>query len=380
MTLSLRRWIVSAGLVGIVTAISSPTSAEVLGVKGSATALVVQLNGADPVQTDFSQEIVPQTRPEPPVVASARLDRLLSDGSVTAAGQALAVFDRPAVLPQGTSNYAGLDLGAFSDDEVTQWLVDGAVTTVRSLQLSASDIDSQLGLDGVARVRSRVLLSGVMLITASDPGRDLTGAMVHLSFNVTLRQNGRPTSTPLDGQVDLVGGPNGTAQVENATGALSSVLLPIADFTGQIPELPVAQALPFVGINLPYNYEIVVGRPFELELAVAAEVLTLPNGVGAAAVFGTPQEGLASVLTRVKGDDRGRELAAAVSQHVDTTGAAYADTPIDALPPSAAVIPMCGMMNVGAFGLLLAFGLARVVYRGGVAGVPMRRLATHPGG
>jgi hypothetical protein len=378
MTFLIRRLVVATALIAGVSA--APSRADVLGVEGSATALVVQLNGGNPIQTDFSHEIVPQTQPEPPVVASARLDRLLSDGSVTAAGQALAVFDRPAVLDQGTNNDAGLDLGAYSDDTVTEWLVDGAVSTVRFLQFSAADLDAQVTVGGVAQLRSRLLLSGVMLITAADSSRDLTGASVHFSFSVTLRQQGRPTTVLLSAEVNLVGGPNGTAELKNAAGDLAGVFLQIVDFTDQIPELPVVLALPFAGMNFPYTYEIIVGQPFELELAVQSEIVTLPDGVGAAAVFGAPQEGLASVLSRVKGDDRGRRLSEAIARRVDTTGQAYADTPVDAALPSATAVPMCGMMNLEAAGLLLVAGLVGVVHRRAHFLFRRRRSAVHRGG
>ncbi len=354
-----RRWIVSVCALSTLSFAVASARAEVLAVKGSAKSSVVQFAGVFPIQTDVNQETVPVTKALPPAIARAKLDRLLTDGSITASGQALAIFDQPADPTLGPPNDAGLDLGAFSDDEFTGWFVEGDVNEVRTVQLTPADISPETINGTVARVRSRVLLSGVMLITAAQTGKDLTGVRTTFSFSVTLRQNGQPDSTPIAGEVTLVGTANGDAQVQNAGGALAGIFLPIVDFTDQIADLPLVRALPFAGVNLPYEYEIVVGEPFELELSVRGQVFTTPGGVGAAAVFGAPQEGLGSVLTRVKGDDRGMKLAEAVSAKVDTTGKAYVNTPVDQ-PSITTYFPACGLLGMESAGLFAAMGLVNV--------------------
>lgn len=348
-----RRWIVSVCAASLVFAAAIPASAEVLNVKGSAKSSVVQFAGVFPIQTDLNQELVPGTKALPPAIARAKLDRLLTDGTITASGQALAIFDQPADPTAGPPNDAGLDLGAFSDDEFTGWFVEGNVNEVRTLQLAPGEISPDAANGSIQKVRSRVLLSGVLLITSAKTGADLSGVRTNFAFSVTLRQNGRQDTTPIAGEVTLAGTATGDAQVQNAGGALASIFLPIVDFTDQLPELPVVRALPFAGVNLPYEYEIIVGQPFELELTVRGQVFTTPGGVGAAAVFGTPQEGLGSVLTRVKGDDRGVQLADMVSEKVDTTGKAYANTPVDA-PSFTTYFPACGLLGFESTGLLTA--------------------------
>ena len=68
--------------------------------------------------------------------------------------------------------------------------------------------------------------------------------------------------------------------------------------------------------------DVDAGEPFDLALTASVQVRAIPGGTGAAAVFGVPQDGLGSVLQRVKRDDRGRELERLIAERVDTTGAA----------------------------------------------------------
>jgi len=363
MLLSARRWIVPAGLAVLATGVTF-THAEVLNVRGSASATVVEFAGVFPIQTDFNQEIVPITQSEPPVAARSKIDRLRTDGTTSAAGQALALFDAPNLSGPGAPNDAGLDLGAFSDDSLAGWLVQGAVNEVRTVQLFTKDIGTAVADGEVAKVRSRVLLSGVLIITGAKQGMDLSAASVNFSFSVALRQAGLPSSTPLVGELTFTGTPEGDARVDNPTGVLAGAFLPIVDFTDQIQDLPIVRALPFAGANFPYEYEIIVGQPFELELNVKAQVVSGPNGMGAAAVFGVPQDSLGAVLSRVKGSEPGTKLAEAVSRAVDTTGQAYANTPVDAPPPSAPLFAGCGVMNVEAIGLLSCCGLLSFARRG----------------
>lgn len=352
-----RRWYVPAGLAVVVSLASASRATDVLNVRGGAKATVVQFVTIFPVQMDVNEESVPATRPEPPATARSRIDRVDDGGSITAGGQALALFDKPNTSGLGTPNDAGLDLGAFSDDPFTSWFSEGVVNEVRTLQLTQSDFSPEAVSNGILRVRSRVLLSGVMLIASTTGGRDLSGVRVNLSFSVTLRQEGLQESMPLVGEVSLVGTSDGDTQTQDPTGVLANLALPIVDFSGQIAELPFVRGLPFSGVNFPFEYEVAVAKPFELELAVRAQVNTTPDGVGAAAVFGTRQEGLGAVLSRVKRSDIGNRLTAAVSRVVDTTGQAYAATPIDAPPPATPIFGVCGAMGFEAMGLLSICGV-----------------------
>ena len=342
-----------------------PASAEVISVKGTAQSTVVQFRGIFPVQTDFNQEIVPTTKAEPPATATARLDRLLDDGTITAAGQGLALFDTPNLTEVGNPNDVGFDLGAFSDDTITTWFVRGDVDETRTMQLNVSDLAPDATPGALYKAKNRVLLSGVMLLTAATAGQDLSGSSVRLSVTLTVHQEGRADATPLTGEVTLAGIENGDAQVQNAQGIMSGLFLPIVDFTNQIPDLPVVRAITFAGVNFPYEIEIIVGQPFDLELQTRSEINILPGGIGAASVFGTPQEGLANVIARVKGNDSGQKLADAVSRKVDTTGQAYANTPVDAPTQTAPLFSTCGVMGIEAPLLLSAFGLMSLIRIGG---------------
>src|SRR5207237_7210071 len=130
MNFSFSRWTLLPAL--ILLPFSRALQAELLSLTGEASASVKQLSGAVEVQTDSNTQTVPLTQSQPPATARARLDRLLADGSITAGGRALTIFDQAGATP----NDAGLDLGAFSNDSRTSWSVDGSVSEVRTLQLS----------------------------------------------------------------------------------------------------------------------------------------------------------------------------------------------------------------------------------------------------
>ncbi len=344
-------------------AIWTPLSvlAEVKDISGTATATIIQFNGIIEVQRDFSQEVVPVTRTTPPAVARARLDRLLQDGNVTAAGQAVAVLDAPDLFGFSGPNDAGLDLGAFSDDSFTSWFVEGTVTENRAIVIGPGEISGDFVPGEPTLASSRVVLSGVMLITSLDPSHNLTGTEVSLLVRVTRREEDVDPAVVLEGGIKLRGGPAGSVEVEDVTGAFEGKAPPLIDFSDLPLDLPLARAILFAGLELPYEYEFVAEHPFDLELLVESQILTPPNGTGAAAVFGLPQDGFAAVFQRVKEDDRGRQLADEIARHVDTTGVAYVQPPAVSLFPP--LFPLCGGLGVEAFGLVLAAGFCLTAVR-----------------
>lgn len=336
---------------------AGPSWAAVTAIVGSARARVVQYGSGIPTQTDSNQAIVPTTIANPPAVARAQLETVLPDGAVTAGGSALAVFETPNLSGFGVPNDVGFDLGAFSDDETTTWLVEGGATERRTIRLDSAQAGTEIITSPTERARSRIVLSGVMLVTSLESTRDLTGVEVELDISVTKFDSSaaQPTEEVLSGHLTLGGGPDGAVTVTEATGAFETVAPTVADFSALVVNLPLVKAVLFAGVELPYEYNFRPNQPFDLELVVASRVRNIPGGTGGASVFGLPQGGLGEVLARVKQDDRGQQLAATVSEHVDTTGAAYGNGP--GLP---FLFPACGAMGLApALLVLAATGLRR---------------------
>ncbi len=358
-----RTWKIAVLCPFVAGAVVIPMSAhaEILDISGTATATIIQYNGFLEVQRDFSQEAVPLTRTAPPAVARARLDRLQQDGGITAAGQAVAVLDAPNLFGLGSPNDVGLDLGAFSDDSFTSWFVEGAVTERRNINISPGEISGDYVPGERTTASSKVVLSGVMVITSLDRNQDLTGAEVSLLVRVTQREEDEDPLIVLEGAVDLEGGPGGSIEVGSATGVFEGNTPLIVDFSDLPVNLPLARAILFTGLVLPYEYEFMADHPFDLELQVESQILVPPNGTGAAAVFGLPQDGFAAVFSRVKEDDRGRQLADEIARHVDTTGAAYVGAPVAPLLPP--LFPLCGGLGVEAFGFALVAGFCLMAVR-----------------
>lgn len=326
---------------------------EVTDITGSSSATVIEFFGLIPVQTDFGQVIVPLTEPMPPAVSRARLDRLDNVGATTAGGQAVAVFDQPDLGGLGSPNDVGLDLAAFSEDDSTSWLVLGTANETRRIVLGPNEVGAGPVLGAAQRTRGRVILSGVLVITALDTSKDLSGVEAHVQIRVNKLSIGQLPTTLLQGEVTLAGGPNGSVTLARASGAFEGLFLPVVDFSGTVPNLPLARAVLFVGLELPYEYDVQADQPFELDLAVSSRLRSTPGGTGAAAVFGLPQEGLGSILQRIKNDDRGQQLANRIAQQVDTTGAAYANGGSTTGLSLTNLFPLCGAMGSGSIGMML---------------------------
>lgn len=335
------------------TVAGSMARAEVTDITGSSSATVIEFFGPVPVQTDFGQVIVPLTEPMPPAVSRARLDRLDNDGAITAGGEAVAVFGQPDLNGVAPPNDVGLDLAAFSEDDSTGWFVLGTANETRRIVLGASEVNLSPVLGVAQTTRGHVILSGILLITALDVAKDLSGVEAHIQVRVNKLVFGQLPTTLLQGEVTLAGGPNGSVTVARASGAFEGMFLPVVDFSGTVPDIPLVQAVLFVGLDLPYEYDAGVGQPFELDLAVSSRLRSTPGGTGAAAVFGLPQQGLGSILQRIKKDDRGQRLANAIAQQVDTTGAAYANGGSNAGFSLSSLFPLCGAMGSAAVGMML---------------------------
>jgi hypothetical protein len=334
----------------------SVSQGEVIGITGSSATTVIQFDGILPVQSDFSNVIIPLTKAEPPAISIAQVERF-DDEKMTASGAGLALFEEPNLAAGGIPNDVGMDLAAFAEDDTTSWFLRGEASETRTIIIGAADAGSDmLSFGGVNRGRSRVILSGVMFVTSQDSTRDLTGAEVKLQVRVERRQFNNQPAEVVNGEVVLSGGPNGSVTVSRADGSFSGAFLPVIDFTDAVPELPLVQALLFAGHELAFEYDFDVGVPFELQLTVVSEIRTIPGGVGASAVFGLPQTNLSEVMLKVAKDDRGARLSAAIADRVDTTGAAYQNNSPGFLFPS-----LCGAtgaeMAAAAFFFLGMIGL-----------------------
>lgn len=351
-----RRGPILAIILSLITCVglaASSARAAVTAIVGSARARVVQFGPNIPTQSDSSVSTVPTTVPNPPAVAEAKLDRVQPDGGITAGGSALAVFEPPNLSGIGVPNDVGFDLGCFTDDNETTWLVEGNVMERRTIVLDSSQSGTEIVTGPTELARSRIVLSGVMLITSLDPLRDLTGVEVELNISVTKYDEMAmpPSEQVLVGTMILRGGPMGEVTVAEATGAFAGIAPPVLDFSALVINLPLVKTIIFAGVELPYEYSFRPNRPFDLELEVSSQIRNIPGGTGGAAVFGLPQSSLGEVFARVKNDDRGEQLEAVISEQVDTTGAAYQGG--ISIP---SLFPACGLFGIESAMLIFAAG------------------------
>jgi len=324
----------------ISTAIAAPAHAVIKAVKSQISSQVHQMaNGGGEVQNDVATQSYPDPVTALPVLARAKLDQLDTGGSIVGSAQVATIFTQPiAPLFLQPPSDIGLDLAAFSDDKMSYWTASGSGVETRTIQISSAELGGGYLPGDAATIRSRIVISGVMLVTALNSGQDLSGASVKFQFSVTQRRPNQAETTPIFGAMTITGGPGGTLS-SNGEGVLALSPPPVVDFSGAIAEVPQVKAVIFAGLNLPYDYEIAVDEEFELLLTVTAELSTRSDGVGCAAIFGTPQINLGEIFQRSRNSDVGLRLQDFVSQHVDTTGAAY-------VTPAAAPTPgLCGLFG-----------------------------------
>ncbi|MCG8405094.1 MAG: hypothetical protein MI923_07865 [Phycisphaerales bacterium] len=328
---------------------ATQATGEVTNISGSSTATVIQFEGILPVQNDFAQSIVPLTTPEPPAVSRARLGRLRGNDETTAVGQVVSIFELPNLDGLGNPSDLGFNVGAFSDDDVTGWFAQGDASESRIVVFDAAEAGGNVLFGTVASATSRVFLSGVLVVGSFDATKDLSGVEAAFQLELIQRRSGQLPATLLEGEVALTGGPAGSAVIDQASGVFGGTLLPVLEELDDLGDLPVVRMVTFTGAQFPYEYDFTVGQPFELELRSSARVRTTPGGVFAFAIFGLPPDELESIFERSKTSDRGRQLQAMITQHVDTTGQSYVG-----LRPPQFLLPFCGALGVETIGVLLA--------------------------
>lgn len=336
---------------------AAPAMGRIINIRTVVTSEVRQTESGSETQSDFSQESVPSGAGGLPVTALAKLDGRTTDGLVTGGAGVFSVFNPASLTGLAIPSDVGLDIGVFSDHPASAWFAQGRVTETRSVVLSAAELGPAF-MDGTpARVRSRVILAGILMLTAFDPLDDLTGVEVNMHFSVTQHGTSAGSTVLISGEAMLRGGPNGTVEVIR-TGELSNMFLPIIDLPGPITDLPFEKAMIFPGLTFPYEYDVVAGEPFELELLFGADIRTSPGGIAATAVFGLPPVELPAVFAGVQRDDLGTRLATAITDRVDTTGVAYVNAdPEPAVQPVPDRNSLCGVLGLESFGAALWIGM-----------------------
>jgi len=326
---------------------ASTARAEIKSVSALITSEVKQFDASRELQSDVAQQSFPGTTAVPPVLARARLDQVDPGGAFRGSAQVSSIFTQP-VAPfflQPPSD-VGIDVAGYSEDNRTYWTGNGVSSEKRMLRISAAELGSGFKTGDEATLRSRVLISGAMIMAAIHTGQDLTGALVKFQFSVTQRSASIGEKVVLYGSFTMTGQPNGKFTTAS-DGVLALQPPPTFDLNGVIPQVPQVQAILFTGISFPYDYKVKVDEDYELELLVGANIVTRNDGVGCAAIFGTPSVGIGEIFSRVKNDDSGLKVESAIADHVDTSGAAYVQ------PAVASPLNLCGAGNGSALALTL---------------------------
>jgi len=316
---------IAAGCVGLSLVIGAAARGEIVSVSGQASSQVTQLRNGEVNHTQSDINGFPIPTPTPPAISNAQIDGLSLDGVVTSSGQCTAVADdsrtSTPTLPFA-NNDLGLDLGGFSTDGVTSYIVDGHAQQTRVIRFSRSEVS--FPTIGDATVRSNLSIAGALVVVSTSPNPDLTGVELSVEFTVVQSRPGSEPTTRLTGTGKLTGGPNGQLTF-TGTGVVIPFFFPVLDVLAIVPSLqdqPFAflKAVAFPANVFSYTYPVAPDQQFELTVSFTSQVKVPTNDVGAVAVFGLPQEALGEIMSRVRNDDSGVRAQEAIASIVDTTG------------------------------------------------------------
>jgi len=311
--------------VGLSLVVGGAARGAIVSVSGQATAQVTQLRNGEVYQTQSHSNGFPIPTPTPPAITNAQIDGLSQDGVVTSSGQCTAVADdsrtSTPTLPFA-NNDLGLDLGGFSTDGITSYIVDGHAEQTRVLKFSRSEVSFPTLGDGT--VSSTLSVAGALVVVSTSPNPDLTGVELNVAFTVIQSRPGSDPTTRLTGTGKLTGGPNGQLTF-TGSGAVIPFFFPVLDVLAIVPSLrdqpfSFLKAVAFPANVFSYVYPVAPDEEFQLTASFTSQVKVPTNNVGAVAVFGLPQEALGEIMSRVRQDDSGVRAEQAIASIVDTTG------------------------------------------------------------
>jgi len=313
--------------IGLIVGSMAPVvlRAAVLDVSGAATAEVSQIRNGSVVQTETVTNSFPVPSSQP-VVSNVRIDGLSRVGGITSSSQCSAVADdsrsNPPVIPLA-NNDLGLDLGGFSTDGETSYIVNGSAQQTRQIQLTRAETTFPATGDG--HFRSTFSVAGALVVVATSPNPDLTGLELTVHFEVVQqRAIGAPT-TRLTGSGTLTGGPNGQLTF-TGDGVINPLFYPVIDILVIAPGLngqpfSFVKAIAFPANIFNYTYPAAPNELFGLTATFTVQaIIPATTDFGAAAVFGLPEQALGEVVARVRGDDSGVQVESAIGTIVDTSG------------------------------------------------------------
>ncbi len=345
-TRTMPRKAIIAVLAGWCLATAAGARGEILDASGRVEASVRQISAATGQIVDEAFEQTPGTTNILPAVATATLQ--ITEGEASQ-GELLAsaAVNPPAELPGAAHKDFNLEASGLSRIAGRGFTCDARSVETREIVLTAGELDLPPGEP--IRVRSTLSLSaGVLLVTLPQSMADVRGT---ISFTLTQRDS-QGSRVLLDGMAEVFFDIDGALQF-TATGDVPLTVVVPMNLTPASSEIDQAHLVLLPLLELPYEYDAVVGEPFDLVAEITASVDAPSGAQGGSAFVGQGPAALTDALN----EDLQVDLAPTVMEAIDLFG--QQTTIIDAVEVTRPEIRGCGGLGLetlfGALALTAGF-------------------------
>ena len=275
-----------------------PAPAEIVSLAGSVEAQIIEYYIGKERDSDNVYDVFPETSAELPLQVVARLvspEGLAGDLTEEAAASVGAQFADPRTVSTPNPEEFAINLALHSISPHIHYEAQASSCETRGVNYAPGEL-GLFARDGDAvQLIGRLFLDGALTLFAADADQDLTGAYVRLNVTVWQYVEEQDEKIVFEGAVELTGTANGEVEV-NVDGDFPTNRLVLSDLSVTASRFDVFRVLILPNMTINYNFDAVVGQEFTLEACVDVEAANLPNGIGVAAILGTPTDTLIDVI------------------------------------------------------------------------------------
>jgi hypothetical protein len=265
-----------------------------------------------------------------PITAVSQLDSTDLDGALIGQAQSFSEVADPARLDQPNPEDLALEAGCYANGSDVSYDVASAATENRDVvdvvfvRTSRPGVPREIefGPDGTAEIRSRVFLSGAILLWSTQEDTDLTAVVAEVLLSVTKDAESESlfeagVSVSGSSAPELVG-PLGTREL--SVDDLADYGLDEAS-TETLRNVAETGALRIVAIPTQshrYSYVVAADEEFVLAARLTIALRNAPGGTGAAAVLGRPFSNLADFVEQAIGGVDGASLERSLNKAIES--------------------------------------------------------------
>lgn len=312
--------------------VAAQAGAEVTSIQGSVRSTLEEIlsdSGGDSIEV---LENLPGTTNQFPLVAIAQL----LDDAESGAGSVASQLADPATSNELNPSEFALNLALASADGTRHYAGTATSQEIREIVFTTSDFPGTENGDSV-RAEGRVWIDGALTIFSVDRDRDLSDAEVVVRVRVVHSADGEVFA----GQVRLAGSGAGAA-VRTSDGRFATISTLVSEVGNINPDFGTVWIVVIPEAIVPYEFNGVIGQTFTLTATYELEAVNLPDGVGCAAVVGTPFETLAQVVAITQNQDAAARLKDTIaSQREDARSQPITICPVFAVALTA--VPLMGL-------------------------------------